>query len=58
MTHNSIYNILLSSDTQKKIVEKIRKHHQYQVSVRNRFWPPPPAKADIATAILTHWLSI
>ena len=27
------------------------------VSVRNRFWPPPPAKADIATAILTnvHW---
>ena len=26
------------------------------VSVRNRFWPPPhpPAKADIATAILTN----
>ena len=23
-------------------------------SVRNRFWPPPPAKADIATAILTN----
>ena len=25
-----------------KIVEKTRKHHQYQVSVRNRFWAPPP----------------
>ena len=25
-----------------KIVEKTRKHHQYEVSVRNRFWPPPP----------------
>ena len=24
------------------------------VSVRNRFWAPPPAKADIATAILTN----
>ena len=24
------------------------------VSVRNRFWPPAPAKADIATAILTN----
>jgi len=22
--------------------------------VRNRFWAPPPAKADIATAILTN----
>ena len=22
--------------------------------MRNRFWPPPPAKADIATAILTN----
>ena len=37
-----------------KIVEKTRKHHQYKVSVRNRFWHPPPAKADIATAILTN----
>ena len=37
-----------------KIVEKTRKHHQYEVSVRNRFCPPPPAKADIATAILTN----
>ena len=36
-----------------KIVEKTRKHHQYEVSVRNRFGPPP-AKADIATAILTN----
>ena len=36
-----------------KIVEKTRKHHQYEVSVRNRFCPPP-AKADIATAILTN----
>ena len=26
-----------------KIVEKTRKHHQYEVSVRNRFWPPPPS---------------
>ena len=25
-----------------KIVEKTRKHHQYEVSVRNRFWPPSP----------------
>ena len=24
-----------------KIVEKTRKHHQYEVSVRNRFCPPP-----------------
>ena len=36
-----------------KIVEKTRKHHQYEVSVRNSFCPPP-AKADIATAILTN----
>ena len=35
-----------------KILEKCRKHHRILVSVRNRFWPPP-AKADIATAILT-----
>ena len=27
---------------------------KFAVSVRNRFWPPPPAKADIATAILTN----
>ena len=38
-----------------KILEKCRKHHQILVSVRNRFWgPPPPAKADIAIAILTN----
>ena len=37
-----------------KIVEKTRKHHPTEVSVRNRFWAPPPAKADIATAILTN----
>ena len=49
-----------------KILEKSRKHHHRLVSVRNRFWgqisvrnrfcppPPPPAKADIATAILTN----
>ena len=48
-----------------KILEKYRKHHRILVSVRNRFWglvsvrnrfwpPPPPAKADIATAILTN----
>ena len=38
-----------------KIVEKSRKHHLILVSVRNRFSPPsPPAKADIATAILTN----
>ena len=35
------------------ILEKCRKHHRILVSVRNRFWPPP-AKADIATAILTN----
>ena len=46
-----------------KILEKCRKHHRILVSVRNRFWGlvsvrnrfwPPPAKADIATAILTN----
>ena len=37
-----------------KILEKSRKHHQGLVSVRNRLWAPPPAKADIATAILTN----
>ena len=38
-----------------KILEKCRKHHRILVSVRNRFWAPtPPAKADIATAILTN----
>ena len=36
-----------------KILEKCRQHHRILVSVRNRFWPPP-AKADIATAILTN----
>ena len=36
-----------------KILEKCRKYHRILVSVRNRFWPPP-AKADIATAILTN----
>ena len=36
-----------------KILKKCRKHHRILVSVRNRFWPPP-AKADIATAILTN----
>ena len=36
-----------------KILEKCRKHHRILVSVRDRFWPPP-AKADIATAILTN----
>ena len=36
-----------------KVLEKCRKHHRILVSVRNRFWPPP-AKADIATAILTN----
>ena len=36
-----------------KIPEKCRKHHRILVSVRNRFWAPP-AKADIATAILTN----
>ena len=36
-----------------KIIEKCRKHHRILVSVRNRFWAPP-AKADIATAILTN----
>lgn len=45
-----------------KIVETSRKHHLILVSVRNHFCPPP-AKADIATAILTNviehlvWLS-
>ena len=46
------FNTLLRSDTQK-IIEKCRKHHRILVSVRNRFWAPP-AKADIATAILTN----
>ena len=34
---------------------KLRNRFWGLVSVRNRFWaPPPPAKADIATAILTN----
>ena len=37
-----------------KIVKISRKHHLILVSVRNRSWAPPPAKADIATAILTN----
>ena len=47
------FNTLLSSDTQKSS-KKSRKHHLILVSVRNRFWPPSPATADIATAILTN----
>ena len=42
----------LRSDTQKSS-KNVEKHHRILVSVRNRFWPPP-AKADIATAILTN----
>ena len=40
-----------------KIVEKSRKPPLNPGSVRNRFCPPPPAKADIATWInkLCHW---
>ena len=35
------FNTLLSSDTQKSSKkQKTRKHHQYEVSVRNRFCPP------------------
>ena len=37
-----------------KIVEKSRKHHLILVSVKTVFAPPPSAKADIATAILTN----
>ena len=51
MTQNSI-SIPLAL-RHPKILEKCRKHHRILVSVRNRFWPPP-AKADIATAILTN----
>ena len=57
------FNTLLRSDTQKSS-KKCRKHHRILISVRNRFWglvsvrnrflAPPPAKADIATAILTN----
>ena len=39
MTQNSIS--IPSYAQTPKIVEKTRKHHQYQVSVRNRFCPPP-----------------
>ena len=54
MTQNSI-SIPSCAQTPKipKILEKCRKHHRILVSVRNRFWAPP-AKADIATAILTN----
>ena len=51
------FNTLLRSVAVRhpKILEKCRKHHRILVSVRNRFLaPPPPAKADIATAILTN----
>ena len=51
MTQNSI-SIPLAL-RHPKILEKCRKHHRILVLVRNRFWPPP-AKADIATAILTN----
>ena len=49
------FNTLLRSDN-PKILEKCRKHHRILVSVRKPFLapPPPPAKADIATAILTN----
>ena len=64
MTQNSI-SIPSCAQWHPKILEKCRKHHRILVSVRNRFWglvsvrnrfwaPPPPAKADIATAILTN----
>ena len=54
MTQNSIS--IPSCARHPKILEKCRKHHRILVSVRNRFWAPPspPAKADIATAILTN----
>ena len=54
------FNTLLRSDTQKssKNVENTSVFWSRcfwgLVSVRNRFCPPPPAKADIATAILTN----
>ena len=51
MTQNSIS--IPSCAQTPKILEKCRKHHRILVSVRNRFWAPP-AKADIATAILTN----
>ena len=62
MTQNSI-SIPSCAQTPKN-PRKCRKHHRILVSVRNRFWglvsvrnrfwAPPPAKADIATAILTN----
>ena len=51
MTQNSI-SIPSCAQTPKN-PRKMSKHHRILVSVRNRFWPPP-AKADIATAILTN----
>ena len=45
------FNTRLSSDTQKS--SKKHANTTNEVSVRNRF-PPPPAKADIAIAILTN----
>ena len=56
------FNTLLGSDTQKSS-KKVENTTDRLVSVRNRFWGlvsvrnrfcPPPAKADIATAILTN----
>ena len=51
MTQNSI-SIPSCAQTPKN-PRKMSKHHRILVSVRNRFWAPP-AKADIATAILTN----
>ena len=53
------FNGLLSSDTQKSSEKRAdttlpRSRCEIPVSVRNRFCPLPPAKADIATAILTN----
>ena len=47
------FNTLLRSDTQK-FSKNVENTTVILVSVRNRFWAPPPAKADIATAILTN----
>ena len=52
MTQNSM-SIPSCAQTPKN-PRKMSKKPRILVSVRNRFWAPPPAKADIATAILTN----
>ena len=47
------FNTLLRSDTQKSS-KNVENTTVFWSRCETVFWPPPPAKADIATAILTN----